>query len=231
METTWPSKPKIFTLFIQNPVFVRPPPVATNVNPWHQNKILTLYQGLLSLNNFQPCAGFPWSERADGVVSTAYFCLLHGAVSTLTQIYTIHPQSLALHPTAVRRPPLDRLGLLFDAHQWMPPESFSSRSAADENRLTDIPAHLHLGSTLPSCSQDSAPGAEVLGFFCLLFPGRVWQNLLVFYNMHQNISWILGSPPPYALPAWTIRWLDMLNKQVQNWKNSQWIGMFNAYAF
>ena len=56
-------------------------------------------------------------------------------------------------------------------------------------------------------------------------------SVLVFYNLHQNMSWILGSPPPHALPAWSIRWLDMLNKQIQNWKNSQWIAMLNAYAF
>lgn len=155
---------------------VSPPPVAIDGNPWHQNKILTIYQGLLSLHNFQPMCSFPF-EWADGVVSTPYFCLLRAAVSTLTQIYTIYPQSLALHPTAVHGPPLDRLGLLFDAHPWMTPESFSSKCAADENGLTGIPAHLHLGFTLPSCSQDSSPGAELLGCFCLLFLGRVWQNL------------------------------------------------------
>lgn len=44
---------------------VSPPPVAINGNPWHQNKILTPYQGLLSLNHFQPMCSFPfvWMSR------------------------------------------------------------------------------------------------------------------------------------------------------------------------
>ena len=188
METTWPSKPKIFTLFIQNPVFVSPPPVAINVNPWHQNRILTLYQGLLSLNNFQPMCRFPlvWTSRWSSKHSLLLFTPW-GSLHTDSDLY--HPPTESRSsPHSCTQATFRQTGIAF----WCPSVDASGVllqqvgcwwERANSHTSTPSP-RFHTAFLFPrQCSRGWG-----VGIFCLLFLGRVWQSLCWFSTIRTKIS-------------------------------------------